>query len=100
LRVFRAALRRMIKDAPLPGYDMDEEPGDLIRFSRPIVVDRDTAPRFGTEVLDAARALAPGLDVYALEAEWRTFWVQSGKPRLGAPEKAFLGWLKGRVKRG
>jgi plasmid replication initiation protein len=99
LRVFRAALRRMIKDAPLPGYEMDEEPGDLIRFSRPIVVDRDTAPRFGTEVLDQARAMAPGLDVYALEAEWRTFWVQSGKPRLGAPEKAFLGWLKGRVKR-
>ena len=99
LRVFRAALRRMINDAPLPGYEMDEEAGDLIRFSRPIVVDRDTAPRFGVDVLDAARALAPGLDVYALEAEWRTFWVASGKPRLGAPEKAFLGWLKGRVKR-
>jgi plasmid replication initiation protein len=99
LRVFRAAVRRMIKDAPLPGYEMDEEAGDLIRFSRPIVVDRDTAPRFGVDVLDQARAMAPGLDVYALEAEWRTFWVQSGKPRLGAPEKAFLGWLKGRVKR-
>ena len=89
----------MIGDAPLPGYEMEEETGDMIRFSRPIVVDRDTAPRFGADVLDQARVMAPGLDVYALEAEWRSFWVQSGKPRLGAPEKAFLGWLKGRVKR-
>lgn len=99
LRVFRAAVRRMINDAPLPGYEMEEEAGDVIRFSRPVVVDADTAPRFGADVLERARSLAPGLDVYALEAEWRSFWVQSGKPRLGAPDKAFLGWLQGRVKR-
>ena len=52
-----------------------------------------------SEVLDAARTLAPGADVYALEAEWRAFWVSSGRPRLTAPDRAFLAWVKGRVKR-
>ena len=47
--------------------------------------------------LDAARALAPGADVYALEAEWRAFWVASGRPRLSAPDRAFLGWVRARM---
>ncbi len=100
IRVFRAALRRMIKDAQLPGYEMMEEPGDVMRFARPQVLDTEAAPRFGADVLEEAKRLAPGFDVYALEAEWRGFWVTSGKPRLGAPDKAFLGWVKGRAARG
>ena len=99
LRVFRAALRRMIQDAQLPGYEMTELPGDIMRFGRPSVVE-DSAPRFDGDVLDEAKRLAPGFDVYALEAEWRGFWVSSGSPRLGSPEKAFLGWVKGRAARG
>ena len=47
-------------------------------------------------VLEAARAHAPGADVYALEAEWRAWWVQTGRPRLSAPERAFLAWVKTR----
>jgi plasmid replication initiation protein len=99
LRVFRAALRRMIKDAQLPGYEMSEVPGDIMRFARPTVVE-DIAPRFDGDVLDEAKRLAPGFDVYALEAEWRGFWVASGKPRLGSPEKAFLGWVKAKMNGG
>ena len=98
VRVFRAALRRMIADANLPDYEMAEEPGDLIRFARIQVVE----PRMralSPETLEEARAMAPGHDVYALQAEWQGFWEASGRTRLTAPDKAFLGWLKGRVAR-
>ena len=95
----------MIEDAQLPDYIMSEEPGDVIRFARNAVIEEEaasdfsaglSAPRFDPEVLDAARALAPGADVYALEAEWRAWWVQTGRPRLSAPDRAFLAWVKTR----
>lgn len=100
VRVFRAAVRKMIEEAALPDYAMAEEPGDVIRFTRLGVIAEEPAipalPSFGPDVIEAARALAPGADVYALEAEWRGFWASSGRPRLSAPDKAFLGWLRGR----
>lgn len=98
VRVFRAAIRKMIEEAGLPDYSMAEDAGDMIRFSRQGVIEEEgaefTAPRFDPEVLAAARGLAPGADVYALEAEWRAFWAGSGRPRLSAPDKAFLGWVR------
>lgn len=99
LRVFRAAIRKMIAAGHLPEYVMEEEPGDIIRFAPPRVLDDDSAPRFEPEVLDAARALAPGADAYALEAEWRSWWAASGRARLSAPDRAFLAWVKKRVAR-
>jgi hypothetical protein len=42
----------------------------------------------------------PGWDVYALEAEWRGWWVETGRPRLRSPDKAFLGWVRRRAGRG
>ncbi len=39
IRVFRAALRRMIADANLPEYVMTEEDGDRMRFARITVVE-------------------------------------------------------------
>ena len=102
VRVFRAAIRKMIEEARLPDYTLTEEEGDLIRFVRQGVIEEeaaDMAPRFDPDVLEAARALVPGADVYALEAEWRAFWAGSGRPRLTAPDRAFLAWVKGRVNR-
>jgi plasmid replication initiation protein len=98
LRVFRAALRRMIVDENLPDYSMREEPGDLIVFDRKgQVVDLADMPVLPSSAYDAARALAPGWDVYALEAEWRSWWENTGMPRLGNPEAAFTGWVKTKV---
>jgi len=101
VRVFRAAIRKMIEEAQLPDYLMTEEPGDVIRFARIGVIEEEPAadlapPRLDPDVLDAARTLAPGADVYALEAEWRSWWLQTGRPRLSAPDRAFLGWVKAR----
>lgn len=54
------------------------------------------APPLAPDTLEAARALAPGADVYALEADWRGWWAETGRPRLGDADKAFLGWVKAR----
>ena len=100
LRVFRAALRRMIVDDNLPDYEITEDAGDVMVITRRRLVEDDIAmPRLDADTLEAARSMAPGWDVYALESEWRGFWVASGRPKLARPGKAFLGWLRGRVTR-
>ena len=100
LRVFRAALRRMIVDDNLPDYEMAEDEGDVMVITRRrLVEDSRELPSFDAATLDAARVMAPGWDIYALEAEWRGFWIASGRQKLRSPDKAFLGWLQGRVKR-
>jgi len=101
LRVFRAALRRMIAEDHLPDYALAEDPGDVIRVTRrrPSPTGQGGLPPFGAEAMEQARALAPGHDIHALEAEWRAWWAGSGRPRLSAPDRAFLAWLGGRVTR-
>jgi plasmid replication initiation protein len=99
LRVFRAALRKMILAGHLPDYDMAEDPGDIMVFTRQgqVVSPDRAAPVLAAETLEAARDMRPGADVYALEAEWRGFWAETGYKRLHNPDKAFLGWLRRRA---
>ena len=98
-RVFRAMLREMIASDHLPGYRLEEEPGDIlcVRPRR-----RDTAgaggPVLSAATLEEARARAPGWDVHGPEAEWRAWWEDTGRPRLRAPDRAFLGWLTKRLR--
>lgn len=97
-RVFRKMIRDMIKADHLPDYEMSEEEGDLIRFTARAAVIEDGVqlPPLSNEAMDAARALATGLDVYALEADWRAYWMRSGKPRLRSADAAFVGYVKAR----
>ncbi len=98
-RVFRKMLRDMAAKDGLPDYHIEMEAGDILRV-RP----RDhllepapmAAPSLSPEALDAARALIPGADVYALEAEWRDVWARTGRRRLRSADGAFLGWVKKR----
>ncbi len=100
-RVFRKMLRDMIAAQSLPDYAMEELPGDLIRFAQKQAVVVDVPPPTLREATrDAARALMPGADVYALEADWRAMWAQSGAPKLHKPDAAFLGWVKKRAEAG
>lgn len=93
-RVFRKMIRDMIAADHLPDYELMEEPGDIVRVARRgEVIEASTRPRLRTETLDQARRLAPGLDVYALEADWLSFWVASGRKPLRSPDKAFLGYV-------
>jgi plasmid replication initiation protein len=96
-RVFRAMLREIIAADHLPEYRLLEEPGDIIHFSpRAAVVEGANTPRLNPDTLEAARGLAPGWDVHALEAEWKAWWASTGRIALRSPDKAFLGWLKKR----
>ena len=91
-RVFRAMLREIIRRDSLPDYRLAEEPGDRIVVTRKgVVVEESLTLR--PETLEEGRVLVPGADIYALEAEWRAFAVQT-PPR--APDAAFLGWLRKR----
>jgi plasmid replication initiation protein len=101
VRVFRAAIRRMIAAGHLPDYEMTEEPGDIVRFRRRggQGADLADAPRPSADALAAARALMPGADVHALEADWRAWWAATGRARLTAPDRAFLGWVRRQPRR-
>ncbi|MFX0543669.1 replication initiator protein A [Roseovarius sp. S4756] len=97
-RVFRAMLREMIARDNLPDYQLEEEPGDIVRVTpRRIVIEGMDAPILSPDAMEEARRLAPGMDVYALAEEWRHWWAVSGRTRLRAPDKAFLGWVKKRA---
>ncbi len=99
LRVFRAMLRDMIVRDNLPDYWLEELPGDILRVApRRVVIEGPDAPLLSADAMDAARVLAPGQDVYALAEQWRYWWATSGRTRLRAPDKAFLGWLAKRPK--
>ncbi len=99
LRVFRKMIRDMIRDNPLPDYLLAEDAGDLLlvtpRRARPDPLRG--LPPLDADVLERARALAPGHDVYALEAAWRAHWAATGRARLRSPGGAFLGWVKKRL---
>ncbi|WP_103336419.1 replication initiator protein A [Pseudotabrizicola formosa] len=98
LRVFRKMMRDMIAADHLPEYHLAEEPGDIIAVRRRdmVVGPGQAGPVLKLATLESARALMPGWDIYALEADWREIWHRSGRPKLRSPDAAFLGWLKKR----
>jgi len=99
-RVFRKMLRDMVEANHLPDYEMEEEAGDMIRFTRrTLIEDGPEAPPLSERAIEAARAILPGADVYALEADWRAFWAASGRPKLRAADAAFVGFVKMRAEK-
>ncbi|SLN75863.1 replication initiator protein A [Ruegeria meonggei] len=97
-RVFRKMIRDMIAADHLPDYEMTEEPGDIICFSRRgQVIEVTDRPKLSPEILEQARAVAPGWDVYALEADWLVYWAASGRPVFKNAGKAFLGYVTKRI---
>nr|WP_308419902.1 replication initiator protein A [Wenxinia marina] len=103
LRVFRAMVRQICTEDRLPDYVLAVEEGDVLlvrpRAAAALLEDGPGAPvlpPLSPAIHDRARAMAPGLDVHALEAEWRGVWARSGRPLLRNPGAAFLGWVKKR----
>ncbi|MEP4308784.1 MAG: replication initiator protein A, partial [Lentilitoribacter sp.] len=103
LRVFRAAIRKMIAASNIPDYSMSELDGDIVCFVRKDhvveAIEVGSNPVLSVEVLERVRQLVPGQDVYALEAEWLGFWASSGRARLLNADKAFEGWVVQKVKK-
>ena len=100
-RVFRAMLRDVIAQGNIPDYRLALDAEDLLWVTPQVVVEAalpaTTLGPLAEVTLERARARAPGWDIHALEAEWRGFWQRSGRPRLRAPDQAFLGWLEKRL---
>jgi plasmid replication initiation protein len=102
LRVFRKMIRDMAAADGLPDYNLSLVEGDIVVLvPRAALVEEDGVawPRLGPEVLEAARAAAPGFDPYWLEREWRAFWAATGRPRLRSPSRAFLAFCRSRADR-
>jgi hypothetical protein len=104
LRVFRKMIRDMESADLLPDYRLEVVAGDLVVVTprsggAGVVDDRDggDAPVLSADTLAAARDLAPGRDVYALEADWRRYWLATGRPRLRSPARAFLAYCAKRA---
>jgi plasmid replication initiation protein len=95
LRVFRKMIRDMIVADPLPDYSLTEEAGDVICVTRrDVVVMPGDMPVLREATLTRARELAPGMDIYALQASWQDLWHRNGRAQLRSPDAAFLGWLR------
>jgi plasmid replication initiation protein len=107
LKLFRQMVKNIAKHNHLPDYHLVfEEECDMVLFTnrdgkwleRPLPSDGETLPALPEDAYDEGRAAAPGYDIYALETEWRQFWVSSGKPALNSPAAAFVGFCRHRNK--
>jgi hypothetical protein len=92
-------IRDIAEEDGLPDYTLALVEGDVVRV-RPRAAGAGEGPRLDPEIHARVRALAPGLDPYFVEAEWRRFWAASGKPRLRSPDAAFLAFARARAARG
>lgn len=115
LRNFRLAIRRLAESDHLPDYrvrwDQEADQVEFLRRGRTLegeeageaaALEVAPLPPLDPMALDAARRLAPGLDIYALESEWRAWAGEKIAAGTMAPpsdaDLAFLGFVKGRVK--
>jgi len=104
LREFRRALKELAEEDGLPDYriEFDEDSDRVVFINRrtkraeAVCADDDHLPPLDPETYINAKSVAPGYDVYYLEREWREWWVDSGKPPLTNPDKAFVGFCKRR----
>ncbi|WP_108261284.1 replication initiator protein A [Mangrovicoccus ximenensis] len=100
LRVFRKMVRDIAAGDGLPDYTLEVAEGDLV-VVRPRDVFEGAAaagPVLPPEAHDAAREVAPGWDVHALEADWRRYWAASGRPRIRSPRRAFVAYCAKRAR--
>ena len=103
-REFRSMVRELAKLDHLPDYSVTIDGDDMVVFrnrqaAAPEATPEVSYPRLDPEAYHFAKQVAPGYDVYALEQDWRDWWVQSGMPELGSPGKAFVGFCKNRHQR-
>lgn len=103
LNVFRALVKKICAhDAEhqhFPDYAVSID-NDLVRFRNRSVVLLDASsednekPYLDAEMLNEAKAFAPGYDIYALYEEWASWWRDMEKPLLKNPASAFFGFCK------
>lgn len=99
-RVFRKMIRDMVEENHLPDYEIRLDDRDIFHVTpRRLVDDGPEPPTLPDGIHEEARAAAPGYDPYYLEAEWKTFWIESGRPKLRSPARAYLAFCRKRAER-
>lgn len=99
-RVFRKMIRDMAEEDGLPDYALRLAEGDVVVVrSRGRMEGQGGDPQLPPEAYERARAVAPGLDPYWLEAEWLRHWRASGRPALRDAEAAFVAFARARAAR-
>jgi plasmid replication initiation protein len=101
-REFKAMIRELVELDHLPDYRVALEDDMVVFRNRSSAQPKAANIRFPVldpEAFHDAKLVAPGYDVYYLEQEWRSRWVESGMPELGFPGKAFVGFCKARYLR-
>jgi plasmid replication initiation protein len=107
LKYFARELRTLAARGPLLEYDLrlEREDGEVyLRASRrdasedarPAPVVPDPGVRFlglRPATYERAKAIAPGYDIYALEADWRAATARNGV-ELKSADAAFLAWCR------
>ena len=83
------------------GYNSTKKKDKVIILNRQNILDTKESDFFqlDAETFHDAKTVAPGYDVYHLEQEWRNWWVESGKPDMKNPDKAFIGFCRSRYER-
>jgi Replication initiator protein A len=108
MKRFREHVREIARHDHLPDYRLtfDQETDHVQFFNReswwdktPLPSDGETLPALPEQAYEDGRAAAPGYDIHALETDWRQWWVTSGKPTLGNPAAAFVGFCRSRHER-
>lgn len=102
LKEFRRLLQSIIADDAkhdhMPGYGIHLE-GDRVEMRRktaqPLPPPPGPAFQLNPAIYERARALAPGWDIYGIEAEWRS-WINQKAITVGHVESHFLAFCKRR----
>ena len=79
-----------------------KEAGEMVTFTpraKTALPHASQFPVISENALQKARIVAPGYDVYALKADYLTFWDEKGRQELKNADAAFLGWCKKRNER-
>jgi plasmid replication initiation protein len=110
MKRFRSMVKNIAQNNHLPDYRLEynEETDNVSFFNREswwenqitaLPEGAEDLPPLTTRAYEDGREAAPGYDIYGLEREWRTWWVNSGKPKLDNPVAAFIGFCQSRHKR-
>lgn len=104
---FRQMLKNLAKYDHLPDYrvEFDGETDQVIFHNREKWWEdkenkqEERFPILDTDTFIDAKKVAPNYDIYFLEQEWKNWWVESGRPPLSDPDKAFIGFCSARYKK-
>lgn len=101
---FKFFVKQIAHDGHIPDYDIELDGSNVIFRVKHKGFSRSQAEMpFGLPdapspaLLDKARRIAPGFDVYALYREWRTFAAKQAEPPRSL-DAAFLGFCRKRTK--